>query len=98
MLSQIVYRLGNILAQPFTLVPTWFENVPLGLIGPFLITPSQVLFMTFGKLENKYTYKCESHLKSKIPAGVLLPQTFEGRLLILTHLAKNYGHSNIQYF
>ena len=54
--------------------------------------------MTFGKLENKYTYKCESHLKSKIPAGVLLPQTFEGRLLILTHLKENYGHNKSQYF
>ena len=47
--------------------------------------------MTFGKLENKYTYKCGSHLKSKIPAGVLLHQTFEGRLLILIHLEKKYG-------
>ena len=54
--------------------------------------------MTFGKLENKYTYKCESHLKSKLPAGVLLPPTFEGRLLILTHLKKNYGHNKSQHF
>ena len=60
------------------------------MIGPFLITLSQVLFMTFGKLENKYTYKCESHIKSEIRAGVLLNQTFEGRFLLLTHLVLVY--------
>ena len=46
--------------------------------------------MTFGKLENKYTYKCESHINSEIPAGVLLNQTFEGRFSILTHLDRVY--------